>query len=83
MPEVKPSLKSEVEKLQGPIVVFGAGGFIGANLMRALLQVRDDCYAVTHQKYRSLCPPSSTGMGSRQCFSLPLTVRILARTMSS
>jgi len=34
-----------MEKLQGPIVVFGAGGFIGANLMRALLQVRDDCYA--------------------------------------
>src|SRR5262249_29675290 len=51
MAEVSPSLKSEVEKLQGPIVVFGAGGFIGTNLMRALLQVRDDCYAVTHQKY--------------------------------
>ena len=39
----------EMKKLKGPIVVFGAGGFIGSNLFRAISGVRDDCYAVTHQ----------------------------------
>jgi len=43
-------LYEEIKKLEGPIVVFGAGGFIGANLLRAILKVRDDCYGVTHQK---------------------------------
>ena len=51
MPEINRALAENIEQLQGPIVVFGAGGFIGANLVRALLQVRDDCFAVTHQKY--------------------------------
>jgi nucleoside-diphosphate-sugar epimerase/glycosyltransferase involved in cell wall biosynthesis len=45
------SLKQKIQDLRGPIVVFGAGGFIGANLVRAILRVREDCYAVTHQKY--------------------------------
>ena len=40
-----------VESLKGPIVVFGAGGFIGANLMRALMNSRKDVFAVTHQKF--------------------------------
>lgn len=44
-------LRQNVIRLQGPIVVFGGGGFIGANLVRAILSVRDDCFAVTHQKY--------------------------------
>jgi nucleoside-diphosphate-sugar epimerase/glycosyltransferase involved in cell wall biosynthesis len=39
----------EINKLQGPIVVFGAGGFIGANLFRTISKYRNDCYAVTHQ----------------------------------
>jgi len=39
----------EINKLQGPIVVFGAGGFIGANLFRTISKYRDDCFAVTHQ----------------------------------
>lgn len=30
-------------------MVFGAGGFIGANLFRAIASCRDDCFAVTHQ----------------------------------
>lgn len=42
-------LDAEIRGLHGPIVVFGAGGFIGCNLFRRILQVRDDCYAVTHQ----------------------------------
>ncbi len=41
----------EIEKLKGPIAVFGAGGFIGANLFRRLLAVRSDVYAITHQNY--------------------------------
>ncbi len=42
-------LITEIKKLQGPIAVFGAGGFIGANLFFAISKVRSDCYAVTHQ----------------------------------
>ncbi len=40
-------IKNEIKKLKGPIVIFGAGGFIGANLFRQILQYRDDVYAVT------------------------------------
>ena len=42
-------LAHEINKLQGPIVVFGAGGFIGANLFRTISKYRQDCFAVTHQ----------------------------------
>jgi polyisoprenyl-phosphate glycosyltransferase len=42
---------SDIRQLRGPIVVFGAGGFIGANLYRRLLAERSDCYAVTHQRH--------------------------------
>jgi len=42
-------LEAGIIELEGPIVVFGAGGFIGANLMRAILKIRQDCYGVTHQ----------------------------------
>jgi len=38
-----------IQDLKGPIMVLGAGGFIGANLFRTLSRVREDCYAVTHQ----------------------------------
>lgn len=41
------SIKTEVQKLKGPIVVFGAGGFIGSNLFRFILQHRDDVFAIT------------------------------------
>jgi polyisoprenyl-phosphate glycosyltransferase len=40
-------IKTEVQKLEGPIVVFGAGGFIGSNLFRYIIQYRDDVYAIT------------------------------------
>src|SRR5437762_1084329 len=43
------SLIAAINKLQGPIVVFGAGGFIGANLFRTLAKYRTACFAVTHQ----------------------------------
>lgn len=43
-------IKSEIVKLEGPIVVFGAGGFIGSNLFRYILQYREDVYAVTSKE---------------------------------
>ena len=44
-------LQLEIESLQGPIAIFGAGGFIGTNLLKAVLQVRPDCYGITHEPF--------------------------------
>ncbi len=41
-------LQEKIKKLEGPILVFGASGFIGANIMRDVFTVRTDCYAMTH-----------------------------------
>jgi dolichol-phosphate mannosyltransferase len=38
------STESLVRELHGPILVLGASGFVGANLMRSLLSVRPDVY---------------------------------------
>jgi nucleoside-diphosphate-sugar epimerase/glycosyltransferase involved in cell wall biosynthesis len=38
-----------IRALKGPIVVLGAGGFVGANVYRTLSQYRDDVYAVVRQ----------------------------------
>lgn len=35
-------LESKIRKLQGPILVLGASGFVGANLLRTLLRYRSD-----------------------------------------
>jgi nucleoside-diphosphate-sugar epimerase/glycosyltransferase involved in cell wall biosynthesis len=43
-------IKKEIQKLEGPIVVFGAGGFIGSNLFRYILQYRDDVYGITSKE---------------------------------
>jgi dolichol-phosphate mannosyltransferase len=37
-------IEEKVKRLQGPILVLGASGFVGANLLRALLPYRDDVY---------------------------------------
>jgi len=37
-------LGAKISKLQGPILVLGASGFVGANLLRTLLAVRTDVY---------------------------------------
>lgn len=37
--------------LEGPIAVFGAGGFIGANLVEEISKTRQDVYSITHQSY--------------------------------
>jgi nucleoside-diphosphate-sugar epimerase/glycosyltransferase involved in cell wall biosynthesis len=48
---LKEKIQQEVLKLQGPIVIFGAGGFIGANLFRQIVQYRDDVFAVTSKPF--------------------------------
>jgi dolichol-phosphate mannosyltransferase len=37
-----PGLEEKIRRLQGPILVLGASGFLGANLLRTLLAHRDD-----------------------------------------
>ena len=44
------SLAEKIRRLQGPILVLGASGFVGANLMRTLLAVREDVYGTTTRK---------------------------------
>ncbi len=41
-------LRKEIENLEGPIFIFGASGFIGANLFAEILKYRKDCYAISH-----------------------------------
>lgn len=38
----------KIQQLKGPIFVFGASGFIGANLFKDIFKVRQDVYALTH-----------------------------------
>ena len=40
-------LEQKIKRLQGPVLVLGASGFIGANLFRMLLRHRDDVYGTT------------------------------------
>src|SRR6185312_14707151 len=41
---ISDGLPKMIAALPGPIVVLGAGGFIGANLLHQLLAVRSDAY---------------------------------------
>lgn len=43
------SLRNRIEHLRGPILVLGASGFIGANLLRMLLRYRQDVYGTSSQ----------------------------------
>jgi nucleoside-diphosphate-sugar epimerase/glycosyltransferase involved in cell wall biosynthesis len=40
-------LAERIRRLQGPILVLGASGFVGANLMRAILGLRTDVHGTT------------------------------------
>ncbi|MCW3121266.1 MAG: NAD-dependent epimerase/dehydratase family protein [Flavipsychrobacter sp.] len=44
-------LQAKIKKLEGPIFVFGASGFIGANIINDIFSVREDCYAITHNTH--------------------------------
>ena len=46
-------LKDKIQNLKGPIFVFGASGFIGANLFKDIFAVRKDVYALTHDAQRA------------------------------
>ena len=39
---------SDIQSLRGPILVLGAGGFVGSNLFLALSKERSDVYALVH-----------------------------------
>ena len=42
------ALDRKIARLPGPLLVIGAGGFIGANLLRLLAARRDDVCGTTH-----------------------------------
>jgi len=44
-------IKLQVQELHGPILVIGAGGFIGANLFRQIFQYRSDVFATTSKPF--------------------------------
>lgn len=47
MDTMTPSFAHKVSRLQGPILVLGASGFVGANLLRTLLACRSDAVGTT------------------------------------
>lgn len=48
MTQYHSELQEKIKNLKGPIFVFGAGGFIGANIISQIYDVRMDCFAITH-----------------------------------
>ncbi|MBN8702637.1 MAG: NAD-dependent epimerase/dehydratase family protein [Bacteroidetes bacterium] len=47
------SVEEKIKQLNGPIFVFGASGFIGANLFDTIFKVRKDCFAITHDSTKA------------------------------
>ncbi len=44
------TLAEKILRIRGPILVLGASGFVGANLMRTLIQTRGDVFGTTTRK---------------------------------
>jgi dolichol-phosphate mannosyltransferase len=63
--------------LQGPILVLGAGGFVGANLLRRLLQYRTDVFGVV----RGLPAWRLDGIDRRHILEIDLTDLAATRNM--
>src|ERR1700684_1987933 len=68
-----------VRALRGPIVVLGAGGFVGANLIRMLLRHREDVYGVV----RALPAWRLEDIESRHLFEIDLADLAATRNMVS
>jgi polyisoprenyl-phosphate glycosyltransferase len=66
-----------VKALRGPILVLGAGGFVGANLLRMLLRHRDDVYGVV----RLLPVWRLEGVDSQHILEVDLTDLAATRNM--
>lgn len=46
-------LFSQIKKLHGPILIFGAGGFIGINLLQVLLAHRKDVFGISRKRKKN------------------------------
>ena len=46
--EISDDFLAKIKQLEGPIFIFGASGFIGANMLELFTKVRQDCFAITH-----------------------------------
>jgi dolichol-phosphate mannosyltransferase len=66
-----------VDPLQGPILVLGAGGFVGANLLRRLLSHRSDVFGVV----RGLPAWRLDGIDRRHVLEIDLTDLAATRNM--
>ena len=49
--QLSDKIQEQVNLLRGPIIIIGAGGFIGANLFRTIAQYRTDVYATTSKPF--------------------------------
>lgn len=59
-------MEHNIQQLKGPILIFGASGFIGTNLLRNILRVRSDVYGVFHTdpndwRFRGISPENLRG----------------------
>ena len=39
----------DIKRLSGPIFIFGAGGFIGSNLLNKIFKIRKDVYGIVRE----------------------------------
>lgn len=53
MTQSRTTLRAQIKKLHGPILILGAGGFIGINLLRTLLLYRKDVFGVSRSKKKN------------------------------
>ena len=53
MIEFKNQIIEKIKNLPGPILIFGAGGFVGINLLTALLAYRKDVFGVSQDHFNN------------------------------
>src|SRR4051812_15059851 len=47
--ELDADFQAQARRLPGPVLILGAGGFVGFNLFKTLSALRSDVYAVAHR----------------------------------